>query len=222
MTSPTTEQVTTIGVVTIGLFNPAIIHPSWLASEGLISKAEADGAITEVVHPDVAQFSLKQSGAVLRVQALRDRLNLTTDDARFYEMTRDLSVGVLTLLRHTPVTKLGINCDSHLALASADARDALGKKFAPPTPWKGIVDGPLLLGLSMKASRPDKRHGHVMVRIEPSPRTPFGVLVGVNDHYDLDAEATGRPGAELAIEILKSNWDSSFKRSREIVSKVMT
>ena len=59
------------------------------------------------------------------------------------------------------------------------------------------------------------------MRVEPSQRFPFGVLVGVNDHYDLDtSDTSARPAADRVVEILKAGWDVSFKDAREIVAKV--
>jgi hypothetical protein len=213
------EQVAIVGVVTIGKFNPSIAHPSWLASEGLITKAEAEGAKIEVIHPEVAEFTVPFSaGATVRVQVLRERLHVWTEDARLYETTRDLSISILTLLRHTPVSKLGINFDCHTSMADDEARNALGRRLAPPTPWGGIIDQAALLSLSMKCPRTDGRAGHIVVKVEPSDRVSSGVLVAVNDHVEV-VSPDGH-GAEKVVELLKSSWDTSIKRSREIVAKV--
>lgn len=213
------EQLAMVSVVTVGKFNPSIAQPSWFASEGLITKAEADAAQIEVIHPEVSDFTvLSSEGAALRVQVLRERLYIATEDARLFEMTRDLGVGILTLLRHTPVSKLGINYDCHVNMPSDDARNALGRRLAPPDPWNDVLRSPALLSLSMKSARADNLEGHVAVKVEPSPRLPFGVLVAVNDHFDI----TGPDGhgAEKVVDVLKTAWDLSLKRSREIVAKV--
>lgn len=216
-----TSQLGIVGVVAIGQFNPAIVHPAWLASQDLISRADADGATVEVVHPEVAQFALAQQGATLRVQVLRNRLHISTEDARLYEMARDLTIGVLTLLRHTPITKLGINWESHISLPSDDARNALGHRLAPTEAWDGIGEkGAAMLSLSMKIPRTDGKAGQVVVKIEPSVRVANGVMVAVNDHYDLDAVAPPGSGSESAIEILKLGWTASLKHAREMSSKL--
>jgi hypothetical protein len=204
--------------VTLGQFNPSIVHPSWLASESLIPRLVADGATIDVIHPELADFTLHMSEpeAVLRVQVLRQRLLVSTEDARLYETVRDLSVGVLTLLRHTPVTKLGINFDCHVAMASDDARNALGQRLAPPAAWSGILEKPALLSLSMKSPREDGLDGHLVVKVEPSNRVPFGVLLAINDQFDLEASA----GADKVVDLLKTKWDPSLKALREIVAKV--
>jgi hypothetical protein len=213
------EQLATVSVVTVGKFNPSIAHPAWLASEGLVTKAEAEAAQVEVIHPEVADFTVAYSeGALLRVQVLRERLHISTEDARLYETTRDLSIGILTLLRHTPVTKLGLNFDCHVSMASDEARNALGQRLAPPTPWDGIIEKAAMLSLLMKSPRPDGREGHIVIKVEPSGRVPSGVLVAINDHMDITAP--DGYGAEKVVDILKTNWDVSMKRSREIVAKV--
>ena len=216
--SGTTNQIAAVSVVTLGQFNPSIVHPSWLASENLIPRLVADGATIDVIHPELADFTLHMSEpeAVLRVQVLRQRLLVSTEDARLYETVRDLSVGILTLLRHTPVTKLGINLDCHVAMASDDARNALGQRLAPPAAWSDILEKPSLLSISMKSHRVDGLDGHLVVKVEPSNRVPFGVLLAINDQFDLESSA----GADKVVELLKTKWDPSLKALREIVAKV--
>jgi hypothetical protein len=75
-----------------------------------------------------------------------------------------------------------------------------------------------MLSLSMKSPRPDGREGHIVVKVEPSVRVPSGVLVAVNDHMDI--AAPDGHGAEKVVDVLKTGWDVSIKRSREIVAKV--
>ena len=216
------EQLAVVSVVTVGKFNPSIAQPSWFASEGLITKAEADAAQIEVIHPEVSDFTVLSpdagGGGALRVQMLRERLYIATEDARLYEMTRDLSVGILTLLRHTPISKLGINYDCHVNLPSDDARNALGRRLAPQDPWNDALRDPALLSLSMKSARPDGLEGHIVVKVEPSARFPFGVFVAVNDHFDISAP--DGYGAEKVVDVLKTAWDPSLKRSREVLAKV--
>jgi hypothetical protein len=214
-----TDQVATVSVVTVGQFNPAIAQPAWLASEGLITKAEAESAKVEVIHPEVSDFTISFSeGAILRMQVLRERLHVSTEDARLFEMTRDLSIGMLRLLRHTPVFKLGINFDCHVGMQSEAARNALGKQLAPPGAWSGILEDAALLSLTMTSPRPDEDAGHLVVKVEPSVRVPFGVVVAVNDHFDV--AATDGHGTEKVVALLQSKWDASLKRSREIVARV--
>ena len=215
------NQITAVSVVTVGQFNPAIVHPAWLAAEGLITKPEAEGTAIEVVHPEFAQFTFSQEGAAMRVQVLRERLMLTTEDARLYEGLRDLTMGILTLLRHTPVTKLGINFDTCIAMDSEDARNGLGRRLAPAAPWSGILDGAAMLSLSMRTPRVGGNPGHTVIRVEPSVRLAFGVLIALNEHYDIDAlQPDSTTGTERVVDVLKQTWDATSKRAREITSKL--
>ncbi len=57
-------------VVLVGDFNPKIFHPMWFAHHDIRRESEAMEAAIEVVHTDVASFSVEW----LTVQVLRDCL----------------------------------------------------------------------------------------------------------------------------------------------------
>jgi hypothetical protein len=99
---------------------------------------------TEPGQLQVASFSLGASPP-LKVQVLRDRLIVTTEDSRRYEVLRDLVVGTLSILRHTPTDRLGINLDAHIPTGSEKAWHAIGDRLAPKGPWKGVLESPGML-----------------------------------------------------------------------------
>src|SRR3712207_1383849 len=96
-------------VVLLGSFNPAIFHPAWFAANGLIREEEARAAEIEIVHPNAAVFRTEW----LVIESARDRFLATTILDAYYEPLRDLVVGVLDLLSHTPLTAMGLNRDFH-------------------------------------------------------------------------------------------------------------
>src|SRR5690606_22897118 len=109
--TPHTERLT---IVVVGQFNPVIVTPLWLEKEQLISAEVAASAQLEVTHPDVSSFEIGER----KVQVLRDRMIVTTADARAQETVRDLVCGLLELLSHTPTTKLGLNYEAQFILSS--------------------------------------------------------------------------------------------------------
>lgn len=213
------QQVLGIALVVVGQFNPAIFHPQWLSAEGMIRPDESKTATLNVVHPEVAEFTLAapESGS-MTMQVTRERLTATTEDARRYEVMRDLVVGVLGVLRHTPVGKLGINVEAHLPKPK-DQLDKIGHRLAPKEPWAGVLEKPGLAQLAMRGARPDGLQGYIMVTVSPSARLKPGVVVAVNDHFE--SEPSDGSGTDRIQEILTQQWAASIKRSRHIVASLV-
>lgn len=207
-----------VNIVLRGSFNPAIFHPSWFAAQGLIRSQEADAAEVKVVHPQAAVFDADW----LRVQATPDRFQLSTIQEAFYELLRDLVVGVFRLLNHTPLTVLGINRDFHYSLASEQAWHAVGDTLTPKEPWSGILERPGMQNVTIQGMRPDDLEGYIRVKVEPSVKvTPYGVYVDVNDHYVLNLDDRDPSPANQVVSLLSTNWQQSLRRGSKIADSIV-
>jgi hypothetical protein len=213
------EAIQNVILVIVGQFNPAIFHPRWFAAEGLITDEQAEAAKLELAHPEFTSFSAAVGHAPLSIQVARDRLVAQTEDARVYEVMRDLVAGTLAILHHTPTSKLGINLDAHVPMGSEERWHALGHRLAPKEPWSGVLESPGLAGLSVKGARPDGLTGHVLVRLGPSQRVARGVAILVNDHFE--AVGDERDGTNRVRELLTEQWTASRKRAGAIVSSLV-
>jgi hypothetical protein len=65
----------------------------------------------------------------------------------------------------------------------------------------------------MEGRRDDGRSGYVRIKIEPSIKIKHGVLININDHYEIP-EYKPENGCEAIIDILTSSWNDSLKRSQ--------
>jgi hypothetical protein len=196
-------ELSGVAVVGAGSFNPAILHPRWLAENGLIAQNEAEHALENtVVSSQLTAFTADW----LSVQAVPEQAVFSTvEEARELEL-RDAARGVLDLLPHTPVDGLGINADAHYRLDSEEEWHAVGDLFAPKDFWEPLFareewirreNSDLTVGLrtlrveTWRANRKD----YVRVEVAPSTRiVPFGVYVGINAHFqfsDGDERGTG-------------------------------
>jgi hypothetical protein len=209
-------EIQGVSLVLIGSFNPAIFHPSWFAAYNLIRKEEAETADTKIIHSDIADFKL----GWLSVNVLRDRLQLGTVQESYYEALRDIAVGVLQLLSHTPVTMMGINREFHFNLLSEDAWNGLGYRLVPKQDWEPFLKRPGLTVLTEEGLRPDEYKGYIRVSVQPSPRVSFGVYVHVNDHYQLISDGKEIGGADKARIILSEKWSESMKRGLDIAQGI--
>jgi len=204
-------EIQGVSVVWLGDFNPKIFQPAWFAAEGLIRKQEAEKANIEIIHPEAVSFTLEW----LRLQATRERFFVATTQEPYYEVVRDLVLGTFSLLRHTPVHKMGINTDMHFRMGSEDAWHAFGHRLAPKDLWQGILENPGMRSLTMEESRPDGYKGYIRVKVEPSARAHPGVYININDHYEV-ADPKSVIGSDEIRTLFERVWGESLRRSAHI------
>ncbi|MCY3842941.1 MAG: hypothetical protein OXH69_05295 [Acidobacteria bacterium] len=220
-------EISGVGVVLLGDFNPAIFAPAWFAMHRLLPRATADSANLEVAHRQLTAFSADW----LHLQVTTDRF--TTDTAQApHVRVRDLVVRVFREhLHHTPVRAMGINRRVHFRVGSLAERDRIGGALAPAEPWgrwrqELALDGKHggMTSLRMSQLRPEDRSpgGSVNITVEPSKRIAdaSGVFVEVNDHYA--AAETASVGAAELMRVLDESFEQSIRRSDGIIDHVMS
>lgn len=231
-----TPELSGISVVGAGSFNPAIIHPRWLADRNLIRENEAEHAMRQgegqqlIVSPQIAIFVADW----LSVQVTQGQAIFSTVDMGRETDLRDLALGVLQLLPETPISAVGINADTHFRVASDEAWHAFGDKFLPKEFWKPLFeegdwqrrkDGQVvgMRSMSVEVTRADERTpGHVRVEVAPSSRiTPNGVFVGINAHFQLKKSPDDRPSAGDATRILADNWDPIRALEKKLLARLL-
>lgn len=226
-----------VTVVVNGHFNAAIFSPLWLLQQNLIGVAEFGDAQIEVITSDFASFSCKW----LNCQVVPDALQFNTTDPSEFERLRDVVVGVLTALPHTPIAALGINRQTHFQARSPDHYHAIGDQLVPKQFWEELVHLPTTREVRVWGQRSDNFGGRIQIKVEPSFRFTGHVFVAYNDHFNLlvvdhqpttreeswrtEMEQTGSlepSAAKIAVanEILTSTWASSMKRSGEAISAI--
>ena len=204
-----------------GSFNPRILQPAWLAGQNLIREAESDNADIKIVHERVVAFAIEW--ATLLVE--HDRLRLSsTPTSETPEQLRDLAVGILEVLDHTPIHEVEIQTAGHFAMADQAARDRLGWALVPPGPFETHLITPGMSTLRVAGARPDEadeERGNITVVVEPSAEIePEGVYVSVHDHYYVANLEEPNVGARRAAECLRANWESSLKRAEQISADI--
>ncbi|MEO7818543.1 MAG: hypothetical protein ABIS18_05290 [Actinomycetota bacterium] len=239
MGSAITKEVESLSIVLRGSFNPAIMSPGWLLANGLLGEAEANQAQPEIIIPDISIFT----AAWLRCQVTHDQMLFSTVEPQEFERARDVAVGVLNILEHTPVAFLGLNHEAHIVASSMDVWHRLGDALAPKDLWEPELRLPGMRSVTIEGVRPDEFAGHIQVSVQPSARVQPGIYVSYNDHYVLRTveeqpktradfvdpaiadSKTVPPSAELiplAIKILSEKWADSRERSEAIFLKVMS
>jgi hypothetical protein len=210
------RELETFSVVVLGSFNPAIISPGWLLAENVLSRDDAESAELNVTHPDIADFRV---GAV-QYHAQRNRLQLVTDDARRLLAMRDQAIELFRILRHTPVTQVGLNYEAHFRMPDEATWHGLGDKLAPKQHWK-MVREPKLQTIVIRAERDDQRKGYSAITIETSARVqPYGIRFFVNDHVELSGSEVNVSATQV-VELLDETWSRSYDRSQQLGSSLI-
>lgn len=223
-----------VNIVVRGHFNPTIISPGWLLAEKLISADDFTESQVEIIAPELSRFQ----ATWLQCQVTPDTLLVSTADPSESERLRDLAVGILRTLRHTPVAALGINRVVHFGTESAVAWHTVGDILSPKDIWDGVLRLPGTQSVTILGVRQDDQRGRVQVSIEPSVVVALGIYVAHNDHFALsrvdsqpgsredelnDPPASEEPTAHkllLAIEILGQYWNDSMQRALTVVGTV--
>ena len=186
-------------IVAVGSFNPAIFQPLWFSGNNLIRKEEAEGADIKIIHNEVTAFSTEW----FSMQVTGDRYSVDTGDPTKYQPLRDLALGTFKILEHTPVRAFGFNRYQHIRMASEEEWHAFGDHYVPKESWRPILDKPGMRALIVQGKREGSTANQINVRIEPSRNVPHGVLIHMNEHYDIPQDST----IALFLEKLQSSWD---------------
>jgi len=201
-----------INIQIVGRWNPALFVPRWFADVGLLPKEEVDEAKLSIVHEEIAQFDV----GWLALRVTRDRFVGSTSQIGHAEALRDLVVGTLELLTHTPTRVVGVNHDFLFSFKDRESFDAFGWVLVSPAPWPQL-ERPGMAALQVQGMRTDKREGYVRVMLDPLLDGTNRVAVGVNDHYAIADQDSSRSTAEIA-GILSTRWFDSAREAEEIVA----
>lgn len=193
----------------LGHFNPPLFVPRWFADVGLLPEAEATAA-GEFIHEEVAQFNTDW----VTVSVTKDRMAVSTTRLSHIEPLRDLVVGTLDLLSHTPTSVFGINHDFLLDFEDRESFDEFGWTLVPPTNWPELNRPGMALTM-LQGVRQDEREGYVRVKVEPFLDGQLRVVVGVNDHYQVEA-AHASTATPKIVQIIAERWFDSIEEADRI------
>jgi hypothetical protein len=201
-------------IVLIGNFNPAILQPRWMASEGvdLLGKEEADRAKLTFIAQDAAAFEV---GDWLAIQASPDRFHATGPFMHARKI-RDLVVGLFSVLEHTPISYLGVNRAMHFRMQDRATRDALGAKLAPPEVWPSGLAAPKFNAVRVQGARPKSKAQWLQMTVEPSLTVlDVGIFVASHEQFQLST-------TDPLVDVLRSDFDDSVRFGRELAEALLS
>ncbi len=206
----------TTTVVFTGSFNPRIFEPLWLSKHELVAEQEALEAELQLVGREFCRLSL----GWVELIVVDDRLQAqTTSDTVNDGQVRDLLVGVLRLLPHTPIESGAIHHRAEIAISTEEEWHAIGDGLAPKEVWEGVLDKPGMFDFAMQGVRPDDLNGAIRVRIQPSTLIRPGIMLNVNDEFLMSKP--DEPSHVAAADLLDRLWPEAKTRAAEIRTKLL-
>ncbi len=198
-------------IVLRGSFNPAIFQPAWLWHQNLISKGQLDAVEVQMISPQLASYQVERT----QIQVTPDLFQVATDGEPIEDVLRDLTVGTFRVLRHTPISMVGINRHGHYPTPSEEAWHAVGNELAPKAFWQTFTKDPGMQTLTIRSMRDDNFTGYIDISLQPSFRVRIGVFISINDHIQI-ADIEHPEGADQIIDALEANWDPARDRAKII------
>jgi len=193
-----------------GTLNPGIIHPQWLARQGLLRLAEAESASIEISADDYSLFRTSD----FTTEVTRDSLSMATKSEEYEITLKDIFSRTLQILKHTPVKEFTI---SRFKYWRADPSET---HFTGPMDWSQLV---MVDGWSNLIAKPSPRgvaiggmtNGGtpVTMAIEPGEEVSDD-LIYVGCRYDCKLNEDDRV-AQLQ-RILETQWDDTDKHADQV------
>ncbi|WP_404359895.1 hypothetical protein [Methylotuvimicrobium sp. KM1] len=220
-------EISSASIVLTGDFNPKIFHPLWFSNNKILTQDEAEKAEVEIMHPEIAIFETEW----VKVRVEKKRFVAESTMPPLIRVCDFVVDTFGNFLNHTPIGRVGINRSVHFRLDDQSKIDRLGKSLAPQTAWgewgdqiegpsSGDKHGGLRMIIMEQRNLDDRYRGHIQAKVEPSKSMLNGVIVDINDHYEVE-DCNNVIGCEKIISIVKNNFEKSIKRSDWIIDQVM-
>lgn len=205
-----------LNIVIIGSFNPVIITPFWLSGKSLIRESDAKNASIRIMHNEIVDYDLDW----VTINITQKRFQLHCVKEPFFELTRDLVVGIFNFLKETPVSSFGYNHNKRITLKTLERYYEFGNRLCPLKNWSEYLNDPRLNRLEiLEKNSKQKPEGSILVTILPLPEKDinFGVGININDHYNFSIDNDDQ---KFSSSKILEYWENSLDIGNNILTKL--
>lgn len=216
-------------IVAVGNFNPAIFSADWLERNNLIGSEDANTAREGeqrkalLVTHQVTTFETKW----FALQVLENQFSLSSKDA-LSPAFKDLAIGIMQLVPHTPITAVGLNFFGHYKLSSDDEYHRVGDVLVPKDIWNSLYPDQRagLSNLTLRIqpgsrTEPLKTKDEKRISVQPSTKLK-GVFLSYNDHHEPSPDEMSVKPAEVIARIIDEQWDTSWKDAIRVFDEILS
>lgn len=220
-------EILSANIVVLGAFNPAIFSPDWLE-------------LNQLIGPDDAKVIRSSENFVVTRQVTQlesETFRLLVEESKYQASCtgvagphiRDLTMGVLELLPHTPLRAIGLNFDIQYRFHDSDAYHKVGDALAPKSIWLQVVGDPdRAIGLEQlriivqdgKRGEEPKSPNSKTISVHRGGNT-LTIRMSYNDHHEFVDLPEGTAATEAAMEILKEHWQEQLQVAGQTFSQVI-
>jgi len=165
------------------------------------------------------------------LQVLQEQFSVTSNGP-LTPAIKDLAVGALTLLPHTPVKALGINFFAHYRVATAQQYHKIGDVLAPKDIWKklypdpnqsaGMIDVTIAIEPAPRGEKPATKD-KLNLTVQPSAKIPSGLYLAYNDHHELPpATSQTSSSVEWCAKLIDEQWERKWEDAKRVFEGVIT
>lgn len=222
-----TVEIFGSAVVVVGSFNPPIFTPDWLANHNLIGNEDADkarqGAI--VITRQLSRFETDW----FIFQVTEEQFSITSNGA-LTPSIKDLAIGALSLLPHTPVRAVGVNFFAHYKITNVDEAHKVGDALVPKDIWKqvfpgenrsvGMVDATVVVEPYKRGDKPKSRDKK-QLSVQPSAKVPGGIFLSYNDHHEMASETGEKPSVDWCLQQIEDHWQPIWEDSKRVFEGII-
>jgi len=203
-------------IIAVGNFNPPLYSAWWLESVGLIGKDDRDEAIKAEGSAALANLC-KFSTDWFAIQVIQNQFSIESRGPVTHALL-DLVSGIFEIIRHAPVSSIGINFQAHLKFQDIKMYHAFGDALAPKDIWSrvkyGVGASYGLENITVCSQPYDRKEeaesgSKVRITVQPSRKVKAGLHLTFNDHHDIEQDFKARVDtAAIAAGLIKKNWES--------------
>lgn len=210
-----------LSIVILSDFNPAMFHPIWFETNGIISKEQSEiaqnqtGGFQMIVTTQLTFF--KTDDVTVKVEP--KRMDIVSSNGVVTSL-KDFAIKTIQTLNSFSVKAYGYNFSAHYYIENISDYQKIGDTLAPKKYWKEFLGEEIsgdkrksgLLQLRMIKTKENGK-GTTTLDVEPSIKINQGVYIYCNDHFNL---AEGEQNFDFVYRQIYNGFEARINDIEEL------